>query len=183
MNTINKILILFVSIYLVACSPPDGLIGKWEVFSQECLLKDKSRTFKDIITKERKYTLEFMKEDQVQLTYPDLDISADLIVDKQATETEKIKCDTTFTGKYYYTMFGNIQFDFADDDTGAYQAKKGQKCETELEIKFKAMPKSSPYKNDPAVSLKKMEGKELQLAFPDFTKCKDDKMIIVFKKK
>ena len=99
------------------------------------------------------------------------------------SDSDAEKCDVIFIGKYSSTLLGNIQFDFKNDDTGAYQTAKGANCDTDLILKVKGMPKASIYKDDPAVSLEKLDEKELQLGFSDFDKCKDEKMTITFNKK
>ena len=183
MNKVNKLFFIFVSfIFLTACGilgAPEELLGKWEVISQECSLKNKSGIFKDVFTEDRKYILNFMKEDKVHLTYSDLSISA--TVSDQESE-KNIKCDIVFIGKYSYTLLGKIQFDFTNNALGTYQAVKGTKCGTDLEIEFKTMPKNSPYSKNPLVSLEKIEKKELHLVFSGFKKCEGEEMIIRFKK-
>lgn len=170
---------------MIACSAPKGLIGVWEAEHQECLFKDKSGIFKNTFTKERRYILDFKGDKQVKLIYQDLNIFADFFINKEKqTEKENLQCDVVFTGTYsYYPVLGSIQFNFANDETGAYQIKKGESCGTDLKIEFTKMPAKSPYLGDPEVLVKKVGREDLYLAFSNFPKCENDKMITVFRRK
>ena len=170
---------------LMACSAPKGLIGVWEAKHQKCLFKDKSGLFKDTFTKERRYILDFSENKQVKLVYQDLNVFADLFVNKEKqAEKENLQCDVVFTGTYSYSsVFGSIKFNFANDETGAYQIKKGESCDTDLTVEFKEMPKNSPYIEDPEVFVETVDKEDLHLLFPGFSKCEDDKMITVFSRK
>ena len=170
---------------LLSCSPPEGLVGAWEAGHQECLYKDNEAFFKDSFTEKNEYILEFKENNQVNLIYPEMDISANVFIDQQQKKDKRtFKCDALFIGSYSYnSLSGSLQFDFANDETGAYQTTKGAKCETDLKIEFKSLPTHSHYKEDPSVKVKQVGAKELHLAFSGFSKCKSEEMIFVFNRK
>ena len=179
--------LVFLCFLLSACSPPKGLIGSWEADRQECLYKENEAFFKDSFTKQEKYILEFKEADQkVNLIYPDTDISANVFINQQQRRKKKtITCDVLFVGSYSYnSLSGSLHFNFADDETGAYEITKGAKCETDLQIKFsQELPAHSDYKKDPSVKVKQVGAKELRLAFPGFPKCKSEEMTFIFTRK
>ena len=174
---------LFFASVLFSCAPPSGLKGVWKAAREECTLKDKDGFFKSSFTDKNKYTLEFAGTgDVVRLTYPGLDISARRFVNQeQSAGQEKLECDVVFTGKYSYSVTGSLQFDFVDDKTGAVKAGKGDNCDTDSKVVFEnKLPAHSPYKKDPAVSVKSVGEKELHLDFPGSAKCQGEVITTVF---
>ena len=168
---------------MVSCSAPEGLIGMWKAERQECLFKDTSGIFKNSFTKERRYILDFKSGNQVDLIYQDLKVFADLAADqKKQEDKEELECDVIFAGTYSYSTLGSLEFNFAHDETGAYQIRRGEDCDTDLKIEFKKMPAQSPYIGDPSVSVEKVNAEDLYLAFSGFPKCKSDKMVTVFRR-
>ncbi len=176
---------LFSFFLLTACSAPGGLLGVWELDRQECFFKDNVGIFKDFFQEENKYTLEFKSNNQVVLIYPDRDVSANLFINQvQQEKKETLKCDVLFMGTYSYgSLTGSLDFNFAHDETGAYQTRKGDNCDTNLQIKFKNLPANSHYIGDPSVKVKKVSTEELHLAFPGAPKCKSDRVTFIFKRK
>ncbi|MDE0119954.1 MAG: hypothetical protein OXM55_08120 [Bdellovibrionales bacterium] len=183
----NQIIgLIFLGFLLFSCNPPEGLIGSWEADRQECLYKENEAFFKNSFTEEQKYILEFKEADQkVHLIYPDRDISANVFINQQQRKNKKaVECDVLFVGSYSYnSVSDSLHFDFANDETGAYEAAKGAKCETDLQIKFKNLPADSHYKGDPSVKVKQVGAKELHLAFPGFSKCEGEEMNFIFNRK
>ncbi len=179
---LSFVILFLIFAFLAACSAPTGLKGVWEAERQECLFKDVSGVFNESFPKERRYILEFKENNQVDLVYRDLKVSAVLAADP-GKDKEEIQCDVIFEGTYSYSPLGSLEFNFAHDETGAYTVKRGEDCDTDLRIEFKKMPDQSPYIGDPSVSVKKVNAEDLHLAFSGFPKCKGDKMITVFKRK
>ena len=183
----NQIIqLLFLFFLLPACSPPKGLIGSWEANRQECLYKDNKAFVKNSFPEEQNYILHFKEANQkVHLIYPDQDIPANVFINQQQRRKKKnIKCDVIFVGSYSYnSVSGSLHFDFANDETGAYEIIKGDKCETDLQITFKNLPANSHYNGDPSIKVKKVGGEELHLAFSGFPKCMSEEMIFIFNRK
>ena len=178
------VLSLLIACLLTACSAPKGLTGVWEADRQECLFKDTSGIFKNRFTEERVYILEFKGDNQVDLIYPNLKVFAELVVNQETQkEKEDLQCDVVFLGTYSYSILGSLEFNFANDETGAYQIQRGKNCDTDLKIEFKKLPAQSLYIGDPSVSVEKVDEENLHLAFSGFPKCKSDKMVTVFRRK
>ncbi len=177
--------LFFLVFFLINCSPPTGLIGVWEVEHQECLFKDNAGIFKNIFKEEEKYILDFNSDNQVKLTYPDLDISAKFVSsgEKQTEENKKLKCDVVIEGSYTY-LLSSLRFNFIDDETGSYRIQKGENCDTDLTMQFKSLPSGSFYAgDDPKAVIKKLETEQLYLDFDEFPKCENNKMTVVFHRK
>ena len=181
MNFLSLFSISLIFFSLIGCSAPKGLEGIWAAQHQECLSKDNSGIFKDLFTKEKQYILEFKANKEVNLIYLDLSVSADFFVGQiKQEEKEVLRCDVVAVGTYSYGILGSLHFNFANDETGAYQIKQGKNCETELDIKFKSLPENSPYIGDPSVSVDVVDAQTLHLGFSGSPICKNDKMITVF---
>lgn len=179
---LNKLYLLVFFFTLISCGPSDELIGKWESDREECELKEEdlfSNNFED----NNKYILEFIDDDQVQLTYPQLDIEANVVEGQQSQgKTEKLKCDITFVGSYSYGgLSGEIEIDFKNE-SGQYNSKKGENCDTPLQVSAQ-MPKTSSFLEKISVGLEEVSTEELDLSFSGRSQCKNDKMFVIFKRK
>ena len=170
----------FISFILISCGSSDDLIGKWESDREECRLKEDD-DFKNSFGDNR-YILEFIDDTQVQLTYQQLDIEVNVVEGQQSQGKNKLKCDITFIGTYSYGgLSGDIEINFKNE-SGQYNSKKGENCNTTLNIAAQ-MPKASPFLDKISVSLEEVNTEELHLNFPDRSQCKNDEMLVIFKRK
>ena len=174
----SKIILLVISFFCVSCGAPSALTGKWFAKQRECLLKDKKSRFKDTFGEgKKKHTLTFKENNQVQLTYPGLNVDV-----KQKGESKSQLCDVVITGTYSTSFFGGaLYFDFKDDKTGKWQISKGSNCDLDQNLTLpNKMPTDSPYANEPSVSLITVNNEDLQLGFPNQTKCHKDQLIFIY---
>jgi len=174
--------ILSFLLFFTSCSPPSELLGTWASDRQECLFSDRSQFFRNDLTDKKRYLLKFMENNQVELVYYGVNITASLLgTADQKKSTEKIECDLTFTGTYSYA-FGSISFNFANDETGELMTKKGENCGTNLHIRATKLPEGSSYTGDPSASLESINANELRLAFSGFSQCTKEKLVTILKK-
>ena len=168
-----------VSLILVSCGSSEDLIGKWESDREECRLKEGDifrNSFED-----NKYILEFVDETQVQLTYLQLAIEANVVEGQQSQGKNKLKCDIIFVGSYSYGgLSGDMEINFKNE-SGQYNSKKGENCNTPLDIAAQ-MPKASPFLEKVSVSLEQVDAEILRLGFPGRSQCENDKMLVIFKR-
>ena len=168
------------SLILISCGSSKDLIGKWESDREECRLKNEDvfrNSFED-----NKYILEFVDETQIQLTYLQLDIEVNVVEGQQSQGRNKIKCDIIFVGSYSHGgLSGDMEISFKNE-SGQYNSKKGENCDTTLDITAQ-MPKASPFLEKVSVGLEKVDAKILQLSFPGSSQCENDKMLVIFKRK
>ena len=171
----------FFSFALISCGSSDDLIGKWESDREECRLKEGDDNFKNSF-EDNKYILGFIDDTQIQLTYPQLNIEVNVVEGEQSQGKNKLKCDITFIGTYFYGgLSGDMEINFKNE-SGQYNSKNGENCNATLNIAAQ-MPKTSPFLDKISVSLEEVNTEELQLSFPDHPQCKNDKLLVIFKRK
>ena len=177
---------------VVACSPPDGLIGAWEADRKECLLSEDKSILRDEFKGSDRYELSFLSDNEFRLSY----FNQQLILDKvsQSGEQSQIqgkRCRVSYMGTYSYNFITGLNLGFSkgeatEGEEQFYQTTTEGQCglaNDDQQLKIKTLPYANFFKEKTSVVIKKLSPDGLYLDFSDFEDCTNSKMTVVFKRK
>jgi len=192
----NTIVYVLIVCFLSSCGGrPENLIGKWKWKQNECLLADRDSLFKSTNAKYR-YILEFHDDKNVSIEFPDQEIrtiAADKGGDPKQGHT-KI-CSVFLKGTYSFTLFGNIKFDFKDEEDNSKietssdcsdasaRLVLGSEASTQMDSTTPSSDdKVAPYLKEQSITLKQKEANTLEIIIPGYTKCEKERITVYFER-